>query len=212
MAFKDDAVAQLLPPECADIIVDANRVGVCAATLERWRGGPLTSGRNRDGWTAAPARSNAGLTPGRVRDENGQRSIEVAPSCVPVTTTLAPRRYCAPRRTDSAPWTRSPPILMPPDSGWPASPPGTAASTAATACAQWHRRTAMLARSGIPKAGAPSPAAREPIPRRWGERTMRNRTPIGPVTGNLEPASLAATGQAICIATGTSGELAPQPS
>lgn len=36
-AFKDKAVARLLPPESAALVVVSRKVGVVAATLERWR-------------------------------------------------------------------------------------------------------------------------------------------------------------------------------
>jgi hypothetical protein len=36
-AFKDKAVARLLPPESADLAVVSREMGVSVATLERWR-------------------------------------------------------------------------------------------------------------------------------------------------------------------------------
>jgi transposase len=50
-AFKDKAVARLLPPESAGLEVVAREVGVSAGTLERWRADALASGRKRGGWT-----------------------------------------------------------------------------------------------------------------------------------------------------------------
>lgn len=60
-AFRDRAVARLLPPESADVKVVAQQVGVSAATLERWRADALASGKKSDGWTAV-ARFEAVLT------------------------------------------------------------------------------------------------------------------------------------------------------
>ena len=67
-AFKDKAVARLLPPESADIGVVAQQVGVSAATLERWRSDALASGRKHGGWTAA-ARLDAVLTTASMSEE-----------------------------------------------------------------------------------------------------------------------------------------------
>lgn len=52
-AFKDRAVARLLPPESADVNVVALQLGVSASTLERWRADALASGKKTGGWTAA---------------------------------------------------------------------------------------------------------------------------------------------------------------
>lgn len=60
-AFKDKAVARLLPPESADVAVVSRELGVSVATLERWRAAALASGAQRGGWTAA-ARFEAVLT------------------------------------------------------------------------------------------------------------------------------------------------------
>ena len=51
-AFKDRAVARLLPPESAQVHAVAQQVGVSAATLERWRAEALSSGKQSGGWTA----------------------------------------------------------------------------------------------------------------------------------------------------------------
>lgn len=60
-AFKDKAVARLLPPESAGLEVVAREVGVSAGTLERWRAGALASGRRSGGWTPV-ARLEAVIT------------------------------------------------------------------------------------------------------------------------------------------------------
>ena len=60
-AFKDKAVARLLPPEGADVAVVSREIGVSVATLERWRATALASGKKSGGWTAA-ARFDAVLT------------------------------------------------------------------------------------------------------------------------------------------------------
>ena len=60
-AFKDKAVARLLPPESADLEVVAREMGVSAGTLERWRADALASGRKSGGWTPV-ARLEAVIT------------------------------------------------------------------------------------------------------------------------------------------------------
>lgn len=50
-AFKDKAVARLLPPESGDLEVVSREVGVSVGTLERWRADALASGRKSGGWT-----------------------------------------------------------------------------------------------------------------------------------------------------------------
>ena len=50
-AFKDKAVARLLPPESADLEVVSREVGVSVGPLERWRAAALASGRKSGGWT-----------------------------------------------------------------------------------------------------------------------------------------------------------------
>lgn len=60
-AFKDRAVARLLPPESAAVDVVAREIGVSASTLERWRADALAAGRSGGVWTAA-ARLEAVLT------------------------------------------------------------------------------------------------------------------------------------------------------
>ena len=60
-AFKDRAVARLLPPESASIGEVSLQVGVAAATLERWRSDALSKPARERAWTAA-ARFDAVLT------------------------------------------------------------------------------------------------------------------------------------------------------
>lgn len=52
-AFKEKAVARLLPPESAELAVVSRETGVSTSTLERWRTEALASGRRSGGWTAA---------------------------------------------------------------------------------------------------------------------------------------------------------------
>ena len=52
-AFKDKAVARLLPPESAALEVVAREVGVGAGTLERWREDVLSRPARGRAWTAA---------------------------------------------------------------------------------------------------------------------------------------------------------------
>ncbi|MEZ5440244.1 MAG: IS3 family transposase [Lysobacterales bacterium] len=67
-AFKDKAVARLLPPESADVAVVSRDLGVSVATLERWRADALASGRKNGGWTAT-ARFEAVLTTASMSEE-----------------------------------------------------------------------------------------------------------------------------------------------
>ncbi len=67
-AFKDRAVARLLPPESSDVQAVAQAIGVSAATLERWRGDALADGRKTGGWTAA-ARLDAVVTTASMSEE-----------------------------------------------------------------------------------------------------------------------------------------------
>jgi transposase len=57
-AFKDRAVARLLPPESASVEEVAREVGVGAQTLERWRSDALSMPARERAWTA-PARLEA---------------------------------------------------------------------------------------------------------------------------------------------------------
>jgi transposase len=52
-AFKDRAVARLLPPESAPLDVVSREVGVSADTLERWRATALAEPAADRVWTAA---------------------------------------------------------------------------------------------------------------------------------------------------------------
>jgi transposase-like protein len=52
-AFKNRAVARLLPPESAPLQVVAREVGVSADTLERWRSEALAQPVQQRTWTAA---------------------------------------------------------------------------------------------------------------------------------------------------------------
>ena len=52
-AFKERAVARLLPPESAPIQQVAQELGVSVATLERWRADALSAPTRERVWTAA---------------------------------------------------------------------------------------------------------------------------------------------------------------
>ena len=52
-AFKDKAVARLLPPESAPLEVVSREFGVSAQTLERWRSDSLSKPSRERAWTAA---------------------------------------------------------------------------------------------------------------------------------------------------------------
>lgn len=60
-AFKDRAVARLLPPESAALEVVSREVGVGAATLERWREDAQSRPARGRAWTAG-ARLEAVIT------------------------------------------------------------------------------------------------------------------------------------------------------
>lgn len=60
-AFKDRAVARLLPPESAAVEVVSREIGVSVETLERWRSVALSQPTQQRQWTAA-ARFEAVLT------------------------------------------------------------------------------------------------------------------------------------------------------
>ncbi len=51
-AFRDRAVARLLPPESAQAVEVAQQIGVTVETLERWRAEALGAGKKSGGWTA----------------------------------------------------------------------------------------------------------------------------------------------------------------
>ena len=69
-AFKDRAVARLLPPESAVLEDVAREIGVGAGTLERWRSEALAKPAGTRVWTAA-ARFDAVLTTAAM-DEAGK--------------------------------------------------------------------------------------------------------------------------------------------
>lgn len=52
-AFKDRAVARLMPPESAAVKSVAQELGVSVATLERWRAEALAEPGRQRTWTAA---------------------------------------------------------------------------------------------------------------------------------------------------------------
>ena len=52
-AFKDRAVARLLPPESATLDAVALELGVSVSTLERWRSEALSRPQREHTWTAA---------------------------------------------------------------------------------------------------------------------------------------------------------------
>jgi transposase-like protein len=52
-AFKDRAVARLLPPESAAVEVVSREIGVSVETLERWRSEALLQSEGKRIWTAA---------------------------------------------------------------------------------------------------------------------------------------------------------------
>ena len=60
-AFKDRAVARLLPPESAPVQTVSQELGVSVATLERWRAIALSTPARERVWTAA-ARLQAVIT------------------------------------------------------------------------------------------------------------------------------------------------------
>lgn len=60
-AFRDRAVARLLPPESASLQLVSQQLGVSVATLERWRATALSMPARERVWTAA-ARLQAIIT------------------------------------------------------------------------------------------------------------------------------------------------------
>jgi transposase len=69
-AFKNRAVARLLPPESASAQDVAREIGVGADTLERWRSDALSQPARKQIWTAA-ARFDSVLTTAAM-DENAK--------------------------------------------------------------------------------------------------------------------------------------------
>ncbi|WP_028208686.1 transposase, partial [Paraburkholderia nodosa] len=51
-AFKDKAVARLLPPESASVEAVANELSISTSTLERWRADALSRPARERAWTA----------------------------------------------------------------------------------------------------------------------------------------------------------------
>jgi transposase-like protein len=51
-AFRDRAVARMLPPESAPVAELARELGVAAQTLERWRSDSLTRPARERAWSA----------------------------------------------------------------------------------------------------------------------------------------------------------------
>src|ERR1700712_2418345 len=69
-AFKDRAVARMLPPESATAEDVGREIGIGADTLERWRSEALSRPARERAWTAA-ARFDAVLTTATM-DEAGK--------------------------------------------------------------------------------------------------------------------------------------------
>ncbi len=67
-AFRDRAVARLLPPESAQAVEVAQQIGVTVETLERWRAEALGAGKKSGGWTAV-ARFEAVLATAGMSEE-----------------------------------------------------------------------------------------------------------------------------------------------
>ena len=71
-AFKNRAVARLLPPESADVVTVARQTGVLVKTLERWREEVQSRPARGRAWTAA-ARLEAVITAAAL-DEAGKNA------------------------------------------------------------------------------------------------------------------------------------------
>jgi len=67
-AFKDRAVARLLPPESAPAELVSQEIGVSVGTLERWRAEALSLPSSQRVWTAA-ARLEAVIVTASMDDE-----------------------------------------------------------------------------------------------------------------------------------------------
>lgn len=95
-AFKDRAVARLLPPESAAVADVAREVGINVQTLERWRANALTGPARDRIWTAA-ARLEAVIITAALNDaqrsawcrEQGLYPAELAKWCSSATAALA---------------------------------------------------------------------------------------------------------------------------
>ena len=73
-AFKDRAVARLLPPESAPVDVVSQELHISAATLERWRAAALAAPDKERIWTPAATgaadRAQGGVTARCTNEEN----------------------------------------------------------------------------------------------------------------------------------------------
>ena len=76
-AFKDRAVARLLPPESTSVEEVSRQIGVSVSTLERWRSEALASGEAGGVWTA-PARFQADLPPAQIVPRLADEGIYLA--------------------------------------------------------------------------------------------------------------------------------------
>ena len=74
-AFKDRAVARLLPPESAGLEQVAREVGVVVATLERWRADAQSRPARERAWTAG-ARLEAVVTTASMNEAAKSAAIE----------------------------------------------------------------------------------------------------------------------------------------
>ena len=73
-AFKDRAVARLLPPESAPVQAVSQEMGVSVATLERWRANALSRPARERVWTAA-ARLQAVIATAAMDESPAQRLV-----------------------------------------------------------------------------------------------------------------------------------------
>jgi len=95
-AFKDRAVARLLPPEGAAVELVAREVGIGAGTLQRWREDAQSRPARGRAWTAA-ARLEAVITTAAMAEagksawcrEHGVYPAELAKWCASATAALA---------------------------------------------------------------------------------------------------------------------------
>ncbi|MCZ8319751.1 MAG: transposase, partial [Silanimonas sp.] len=77
-AFKNRAVARLLPPESAPLEAVAREVGISADTLERWRAEALAQPVQQRTWTAA-ARLGIGSSTALSMQSAGQPEVAQGP-------------------------------------------------------------------------------------------------------------------------------------
>ena len=95
-AFKNRAVARLLPPEGAAVELVASEVGIGAGTLQRWREDAQSRPARGRAWTAA-ARLEAVITTAAMAEvgksawcrEHGVYPVELAKWCASATAALA---------------------------------------------------------------------------------------------------------------------------